>query len=303
MQLKIILFLFLLFQTLAVNWQYIGQVNGLPGTTRNEYVADYTPVVIINENLNYYYPEGNGSGNLGSMFLYQGSWFQVSKGVNVLSKNQLYDVGSQGTIKTHSVQRLLNGSCIALLHVGAPYPHDNLYVPAWATSPNCISNWQYEGKVNILNGTVSNARSANLIVQEEYPILNHVNPIQNKFLAWEDQVFSNGIGYQLALIYSDNGHDWWIYPVDVNPEGAARFVTGARTEYGYHLMIADGSPSTKLVHKFSCNGLDWTVLEDPSPIWSYPKGVNFVYSNGIMHSYDGGTRQHWQYQEQSFPCN
>lgn len=308
----------ILFAADEVVWIFAGQISGLPGTIKSDYTSSYTPVVIVSPRLNYYYTPTNGH-NIGALWLYQGTWSNVGKGVQVISKQAFFDVHGQAAVKTFAVVRVSNGSCVALLHVGADNLQPNLFSPAWASSPDCVTSWTYRGKVLVDGRTDNiNARSANLIVQEEKPSTrDDANPANNRYLAWEDQVTAiqpdgSAVGLQLALIYSGDSVDWRIardangYAVDISPNDVARFTAGARSPFGYHLMPANGSPSSRIRHLYSCDGLHWRTLEDASEVWDpvWQKGTNLVYepATGWMHALTSGERKHWKYTEQGFAC-
>ena len=278
--------------------------------------GNYTPLVITGANQIRVYANTNGSASSdGTLFMRSGSFTSVGKATAVILPSQITDQTGKPFIRTTGVVRAPSGKYYAVLHVGDSYPSPTGYVPAWATSNDGVS-WTYRGKFRI-DGTIPYVYSsgASLIVQEEKPaVLDTFNPINNRYLVWEDAYSIDGVYKRMVLVYSADGVDWRFYRnalgevIDVwpnDPSVAADqpvFPTTTKTPYGFHLIAGDRWPTSFHRHLYSCDGLTWRVIEIQADTYAGPKGTNLAYeaTTGLIHALTSAS--HFTLPAQAWSC-
>jgi len=278
--------------------------------------SNYTPLVITGPNKIRVYANTDGRQQTnGTYFLRSGTFTSVGKATAVILPSQITDQSGSPFIRTTAVVRGPSGEYYAVLHVGDSYPSSTGYLPAWATSHDGV-NWTYHGKFSIDGSSpYVYGSSASLIVQEEKPaVLDTLDPVNNRFLVWEDAYSIDGVYKRMVLVYSADGIDWRFYrdfsgqvmdvwPSDPSVAGDSPvFTTTTRTPFGYHLISGNNWPVSFHRHLWSCDGLTWRVLEVAAGTYAAAKGTNLVYepTTGLIHAHTSGS--HFTLAAQSFTC-
>lgn len=274
----------------------------------------YTPVVLTPSGIRVFANwNGANASQDGWWFRREGTWASLGSPIVALSPTQIYDIPN-AYIRTTGVARgTVTGTYYAALHIGRGYPSPIYFPLAWATSPDGLT-WTYRGRVS-MDGVQSEnigdyADPANLIVDEakSATLVDHLNSTNNRFLSWGN----NGMGVQLGLLYSANGTAWFRHrqngvPVNMWPIAGEQptFVAAIQSTFGrYHLLARVNWPSGPIRHLYSCDGLQWRVLDMVSPVANpvSTKGTNLAYDapTNTLHALTSG--QHWSFTDNGFQC-
>ncbi len=98
------------------------------------------------------------------------------------------------------------------------------------------------------------------------PVVNHSDPLKNKFVYYVDYVHPGGRG--LSIMYSLDGSKWHFHIdslgkiIDLKPKQFSAdadwtFTSGVKTPVGYFMMATVGWPAQKHRLLYSSDGINW----------------------------------------------
>jgi hypothetical protein len=181
-----------------------------------------------------------------------------------------------------------DGSWHAVVHVSAGYgrgggPPDGRVEPAYLASRNG-RRWTWHGRLGGEVGAWMASRayrgSSLALVVDERPGTG----VESKLVLAMDGVLPGG---GLVLAVSDDGRSWRflrdaagrirnIAPPEV-ASAALLFPSMVRVGGTWRMVAVDGWPRARIRHMVSCDGLRWTLLDDPSspsPVFDGPVPKN-----------------------------
>ena len=280
--------------------------------------ASYTPVVLTPSGVQVF-ANTNGKQD-GDFWVASGSWGKLGPFSKAFAASNIKDF-KQPFIRTTAVAAGAS-TCYAIWHVGG-----TTYQPAFATARRvggACGSWTYHGRVSIQGLSAIDGNGENLIISEGAgAALDATNPLNNRFLMYEDTVcfdgqtnFDNVTGCpHIAILMSADGTTWVPYRdslgvvVDFCPDPAlcshSWWPAAARTFSGVHVLAVPNWPNAYMFHLYSCDGIHATVLEASSDVADAQseKGTNLVWEPGalLLHALSNGV--HWTSSEQAYPCN
>jgi len=278
----------------GVEWKQQPDIQGTHGNYLSVLIKDSSNIVV--------YSNFNGPDNTNDAKLYEstGSFAQVGNTKIAFDLKGYY-------LRTFAVQQGAGFLCYGVFRLegNGPKAYGNgSYYPHFGYSLDC-KNWIVSDNKMWLGNSNSNT----LHVDESKTVLDTVNPINNRFVVYDDSFA------KLGLFYSADGTTWKQYEkdgksVDLWPASLAQanpqFGSIVKTPFGWHGIFANYSnaanAATEHMHLFSCDGLTWAVLETQAPTINSTKGTTLVYekSTGDIHALSNG--KHMTTKAKSYPC-
>ncbi|MBL8330575.1 MAG: hypothetical protein JNJ71_17185 [Rubrivivax sp.] len=270
------------------SWRSTGTVPGL--------CCNYTALVQRDAGISFF-SNARSVADDGQLYRYSCGWSHAGTAQAVLPPEQITDVGAASyKVRTVAVRHHASTGWVAVLRVGQGYPSPSGYVPALATSADGIS-WRYHGKLRV-DGRVwpGQSDSSAFILQMHKPsTLNDLQPFENRYLIFENNLSLPGLRKKLVLAYSADGVEWRFFRdsagevVDLWPADAAlqadspTFPTADSVGGDIHVLVADawhetGSPTR--AHRHLCAPRGSTALKwlgDAATWRSGDKGPHIAY--------------------------
>lgn len=266
--------------------------------------GSYVSMVKI-DNMYYYFSEKSPDNKTSGLNLYGGKDEKRPKYLGVIAPREMIsDVLDNGQLAKNRLFTRLSVQfsnkeqrLYAIANVSDGYPSaDGQVLPSlwYSNSADPKGGWSYVGKFGG-GGDLKNLKGAfsgmTFILNDNHdPVVNHSDPLKNKFVYYIDYVHPGGRG--LSIMYSLDGSNWHFHKdssgkiIDLRPKQFSAdaiwtFTSGVKTPVGYFMMATLGWPAEKHRLLYSSNGIDWIEAASTSgkkfANHSEPKNIGLSY--------------------------